>query len=215
MSPLIVKPQVGMDVCSVTRSGIGLSQGVVTQAGWKVNDIIQVGFIDKAKCILLRCAEGGDGFKLAFANTRTRTGGRLSPMSFIRNYLQTVVALPKKKLVPVFLRSDEWTVAIPLDRIEWEKQEFSKAGGNTVPREAIGVYELLGAGDAVLRVGEGRIRDRIAAHLTDPRFSPPTVKAFRYVRVDDEADGKTLEKMRIAQYEAETGVLPRFQEIRA
>jgi hypothetical protein len=84
-----------------------------------------------------------------------------------------------------------------------------------ISRGAVGAYELLGTGDAVLRVGEGKIKDRMNAHLNDRRFAPPTVKAFRYLDLENAADGKILEKIRIEQYFAQTGVLPRFQEIRS
>ena len=74
---------------------------------------------------------------------------------------------------------------------------------------------MLGTGDAVLRVGEGKIRDRMNAHLNDKRFSPPTVNAFHYIDLEDTADGKILERIQIERYFVETGVLPRFQEIRS
>ncbi len=135
--------------------------------------------------------------------------------SFISNYLQTLVELPIKNIIPVFLKNSDWKMALVLEPIQWQKDEFSKTGANKVPKDSIGVYELLGNGDAVLRVGEGKIKERFNAHLSDKRFSPPTVKAFRYVALDDSDDGKIMEKVRIAEYEAETGVLPRFQEIRA
>ena len=215
MSPLVIRPQVGMGVCSVTRSGIGLTQTVVERTRWKVNDKIQIAFIEKARVILLRSVEEAESFKLAYMNTRSKTGGRISCLSFIRNYLQTVVELPKKKLAPVFLPNSEWTLGIPLQTIVWQKEEFSKSGVASVPSDAVGVYELLGPGNAVLRVGEGKIRERINSHLADKRFAPPAVKAFHYLALEDPEDGKILEKMRIAEYEAETGVLPRFQEIRA
>ena len=135
--------------------------------------------------------------------------------SFITNYLQTIVELPKKNIVPVFLKNTDWTMGLMLEAIEWEKADFSKTGVNTVSRDVVGVYELLGKGDAVLRVGEGKIKDRINAHLQDKRFAPPTVKAFRYVVLDSTDDSKILEQIRIEEYERETGILPRFQEIRA
>jgi hypothetical protein len=126
-----------------------------------------------------------------------------------------LVELPKKNLVPLFLRDSEWTVALPLEPIDWVREDFSKAGVSKISRGAVGAYELLGTGDAVLRVGEGKIKDRMNAHLNDRRFAPPTVKAFRYLDLENAADGKILEKIRIEQYFAQTGVLPRFQEIRS
>ncbi len=137
----------------MSRNGIGMTTGVREEAGWRIGDTMEVGFIPKARCILLR------------------------------------------------------SVA--------DKEEFSKAGVNKIEKGAVGVYELLGTGDAVLRVGEGKIKDRMNAHLNDERFSPPTVKAFHHIDLEDPADGKILERIQIERFFAETGVLPRSQEIRA
>jgi len=220
MTPIIIRNRRSTDFCSVTRGGIGMTTGVVEQAGWRIGDPLEVGFIAKAKCILLRCVtdtehSDQEGFRLAYSNKPKSTGGRVYCVAFIRNYLQTLVELPKKNLVPVFLRDSEWAVALPLEPIDWAREDFSKAGVNKISRGAVGAYELLGTGDAVLRVGEGKIKDRMNAHLNDRRFAPPTVKTFRYLDLENVADGKILEKIRIEQYSAQTGVLPRFQEIRS
>ena len=216
MSPLIIIARSDSEVCSVSRSGIGMVQAVVKQTRWKIGNMIKVGFIEKAKCILLRSDAKKGGFKLAYANTRTNTGGRIFCQAFIRNYLQTIVELPVSNIIPVFPKGTEWTLALFLDNnLEWDREEFSKAGSNKIPKDVVGVYELLGNGDAVLRVGEGKIRDRINMHLKDQRFAPPEVKAFRYLVLDDSEDGKIMEQVLISEFEAETGVLPRFQEIRS
>lgn len=215
MSPIIIKPRKLNKVCSVSRTAIGMVQAIVEQAKWSVNDRIQVGFIECVRCILLRKTKGEEGFKLAYANTRTRTGGKVECRAFITNYLQAVVGLPKKNIAPVFLKNTDWAMALLLEPIKWEKTEFSKAGVNTLLRDALGVYELLGTADIVLRVGEGKLKDRLNAHLADKRFTPPTVKAVRYVVLDSAEDTRILEQIGIAEYENETGILPRFQEIRA
>ena len=128
-----------------------------------------------------------------------KTGGRINCKAFTRNFLITLVELPIKNIVPVFLKNSHWNVALPLEPIQWEKQEFSKSGVNQIPKDAVGVYELLGNGDAVLRVGEGKIKERMNSHLIDKRFAPPTVKAFRYVVLDEVEDGKILEDLRIEE----------------
>jgi hypothetical protein len=215
VSPLIVQNRTNLPVCSVSRAGIGMVQAVVEQASWNIDDRIEVGFIEKAKCILLRKTHGNDGFKLAYSNANKKTGGRIGCNAWVRNYLQTVVELPKKNLIPVFTKGADWTIALLLEDFDWIQEEFSKLGVNTVPKDTAGIYELLGKGDAVLRVGEGIIKDRINAHLKDSRFAPPTVKSFRYIALSDPIDGKILERVLIAKYENEVGVLPRFQEIRA
>jgi hypothetical protein len=190
-------------------------QAVVDETGWKIGDKIEIGFIEKARCILLRSVKDGEGFRLAYSDARKKTGGRVNCKAFSRNYLQTLVELPLRNVVPVFPKNSDWTMVLVLEPISWQREEFSKAGANKIPKDTIGIYELLGSGDAVLRVGEGKIKERISAHLNDKRFSPPTVKAFRYLDLGDPDDGKILEKVRIEEYERTTGVLPRFQEIRA
>jgi hypothetical protein len=178
MTPIIIKNRRSTDFCSVSRGGIGMTTGVVEQAGWRIGDPLEVGFIAKAKCILLRCVTDAqhsdqEGFRLAYSNKPKSSGGRVYCVAFIRNYLQTLVELPKKNLVPLFLRDSEWTVALPLEPIDWVREDFSKAGVSKISRGAVGAYELLGTGDAVLRVGEGKIKDRMNAHLNDRRFAPP------------------------------------------
>jgi hypothetical protein len=77
MSPIIVDPQWNAQVCSVSRAGIGMVQAVVDQAGWKIGERIEIGFIEKARCILLRGIKGDGGFKLSYSNARKKTGGRI------------------------------------------------------------------------------------------------------------------------------------------
>lgn len=190
-------------------------QAVVENLKWKIGDRVQVGYINSAKCLLLKPAPSDDGFRLAYANTRKKTGGRIFCNAFVRNYLATIIELPKKNIMPILLGSSEWSVALLLEPLKWQSEEFSKTGANAVSKDAIGVYELLGNKDLVVRIGEGKIRDRIGAHLQDERFRPPAVKAFRHLILDDPTDSPLLERILLKQYEAEIGVLPRFQEIRA
>ncbi|MCG3138136.1 MAG: hypothetical protein HJJLKODD_01996 [Phycisphaerae bacterium] len=213
--PMIVKHRSNLEVCSVSRAGIGMVQAIVEKLRWKIGDRVQVGFIGSAKCLLLRPAPTDDGFRLAYANTRKKTGGRIFCNAFVRNYLATIIELPKRNILPILLSSSEWSVALLLEPMKWQSEEFSKNGANAVGKDAIGVYELLGNQDLVVRIGEGKIRDRIAAHLMDERFRPPAVKSFRHLALDDPADSPLMEKILLRQYEAEIGVLPRFQEIRS
>ena len=215
MSPIIVTNRSKLPLCSVSGVGIGLKQPVIEQAGWTIGDLIEVGFIPKARCILLRSVPEHGDFRLAYANKQKKTGGRIYCQAFVRNYVQTLVRLPKKHILPLFPKGTEWTIALLLEPIDWATQEFSKAGCDNIPKDAIGVYELLGSGDAVLRIGEGKLRDRINAHLKDSRFSTPTVKLLRYLTLNDPTDAKIVEKIQIEAYKSESGVLPLLQEIRA
>ena len=197
------------------RNGIGMVQSVVQRAKWSIGDRIEVGFIAAAKCLLLRSLSNEDGFKLGYANTRKKTGGRISCEAFVRNYLATLIELPRKNVAPVFLNGSDWAIALLLEQIDWTTEEFSKAGSNTCAKDAVGVYALLGNDEVILRIGEGKIRDRINAHLQDTRFAPPTIKSFRYLALADSTDSQLMEKILLQGYEDNIGVLPRFQEIRA
>jgi hypothetical protein len=193
-----------------------MMQSVVDHAKWKIGEKIQVGFINNANALLFRTVSGEDeGFKLGYSDAKKKTGGRIGVKSFVRNYLATVVTLPKKNLSPIFLTGTDWQMALFLEPIKWSKSEFSKSGLDALKKDDVGAYELLGTGDAVLRIGEGRVRDRINAHLQDQRFAPPTVKAFRCLLLSDAEDSKVLERILIDEYINNIGVLPRFQEIKA
>ena len=81
--------------------------------------------------------------------------------------------------------------------------------------KTLGVYQLLGRQSTVLRVGEGKIKERINAHLADHLRFMPSVKAFRYARLTVKEDAELLERILIAQYEGDTGAIPPLNEIRA
>jgi hypothetical protein len=213
--PIIVKHRSNLEACSVSRAGVGMVQSVVERAKWSIGDKIEVGFIENAKCLLLRSVSSDNGFKLAYANTRKKSGGRVFCNAFIRNYLSAIITLPKKNLAPILPKGSEWDIALLLEPIDWSTAEFTKTGCNTLAKDSVGVYELLGNGNIVLRIGEGKLRDRINAHLQDSRFTQPTVKTFRYLLLADSIDSQLMEKILIEEYEDDIGVLPRFQEIRA
>ena len=213
--PMVIKNKSSVDVCSITRGGIGMMNGVVEKAGWKIGNMIQVGFIENAACLLLRRSDEKDGFKLAYANKTKKSGGKVYCVAFIQNYLQTIFEIPKKGINPVHLSATDWDIALILDEPEWSVMDFTKSDVNKIPKDHVGIYELIGRGGAVLRIGEGRIYDRLNTHLKDKRFAPPVIKGFRYVSLNEVVDGQLFEKVRIQQFETEAGVLPRFQEIRA
>jgi len=192
-------------------------QSVVEQAGWKqARDKVEIGYIPDVKCILIsKASESPEGFLLTFANTRSKTGARIACQSFARGYLQAVTVLPKRNLRAIVFPDDRWKVALFLEELPWQTEEFSKKGVENVDKEALGVYHLLGRQSAILRVGQGKIKERINAHLNDQVRFMPTVKAFRYARIAVKEDAELLEKSLIAQYEAETGALPPLNDIRS
>lgn len=222
MSPLIV--QAGdprKRTCSVSRTGISLSQPIIDQTKWNIGDKIEIGFIRKVSCILLRkTTEASNCFRLTYLNNRTKTGGKIHCVAWCRNYLSAITVLPKRNLCPIFLRTTQWDLALLLEEINWEfEEEFSKAGlekmKQHVNKEAVGCYVLLGARDKILRYGQGQLVDRLKAHLNDVERFMPLTKKFRAIVFDCKEDAEIFEKVLIAQYELETGMIPPFNEIRS
>ena len=201
----------------MSRAGIGLPQPVVQQTGWRQGrDKVEIGYIPDAKVILIgKPSESEDSFLVAYANTRSKTGARIACQSFCRSYLQAVVVLPKRNLIPVIFDDEKWCTALFLEDLPWETEEFTKKGVEAVNNKTVGVYELLGRRTTVLRVGEGKIRERINAHLGDHVRFMPSVKSFRYAPLTMKEDAQLLERILIAQYEAYAGAIPPLNEIRS
>jgi hypothetical protein len=214
--PVIISANSMRKACSVSRAGVGAPQSIVEQAGWKQGqDKVEIGFIADASCILISKPSRSEGaFLVSFANKRTQTGARIACEAFARNYLQAVTVLPRR-IAPVVFNDGMWRVALFLENLPWQTEEFSQKGVENMPGDATGVYQLLGRGGAVLRVGEGKIRERMNNHLGDHLRLMPSVKAFRCLSLKTKEDGELLEKILLAQYEAEAGVLPALNEIRS
>jgi len=107
MCPIKIIARERQKGCSVSRSGIGLPEAVVKESGLKIGEKIGIEFIPVVKCILLsktngpsNAEENADAFKLTYANTRRKTGGKLHCTAFCRNYLQALVSLPKRNIPP-------------------------------------------------------------------------------------------------------------------
>ena len=168
------------------------------------------------KCILVsKSSESTDGFLVAYANTRSKTGARIACQSFTRGYLQAVVVLPKRNLTPIFFPDEKWRFALILEELPWQTEEFTKKGAESVNSDVLGVYQLLGRHSTILRIGEGKIKERVNSHLADHVRFMPVVKAFRYTPMTMKEDAELLEKILIAQYEAEMGAIPPLNEIRS
>jgi hypothetical protein len=213
--PIIIKNALKMDYCSVTSSGVGMTTGVVTASKWKIGDTIKVGFIENSACIIFGKSNGANCFKLSYANQKKKTGGKIYCLSFICGYLKTTYEIPKKNLVPTFLKNGSWQLALIIEEPLWNNIEFSKLSVNKIDKQLVGVYQLTGKGGGVLRIGEGRLYDRLNTHLADTRFTPPVVQGIQYLSLTNQEDGKIMEKVLIQRFEDMAGVLPKFQEVRA
>ncbi len=215
--PIIISAKARQKSCSVSRSGIGMPQTVVEQGGWhQGKDKVEIGYISDAKCILIsKNSKNTDAFLVGYANTRFLTGARISCQAFTRGYLQAVVVLPIRNITPIIFSHDKWRLALILEELPWQTGEFSKKGVENIDNNLLGVYQLLGRQNTVLRIGEGKIKQRLNSHLADHRKLIPIVKAFRFATITMKEDAELLEKILIASYEAETGIIPPLNEIRA
>jgi hypothetical protein len=107
-----------------------------------------------------------------------------------------------------------------LEETNWEfEEEFSKAGlermKQRVNKEAVSCYVLLGTRDKILRYGHGQLVNRLETHLSDTARFMPLTKKFRAIVFDCKEDAEIFEKVLIAQYELETGMIPPLNEIRS
>lgn len=215
--PIIISAKSRQKSCSVSRAGIGIPQTIVQQMGWaQGKDKVEIGFIPDAKCVLIsKPSKSPDAFLVAYANTRSRTGARIACQSFCRNYLSALTVLPNRRLTPVLFSDEKYRVALILEELPWQTEEFSKKGVGNVSNDVLGVYQLLGRQNAILRIGEGKVRERVNAHLLDHVRFLSVVKNFRYFQIILKEDAELLERILIAKYEAETGVLPPLNDIRS
>ncbi len=126
-----------------------------------------------------------------------------------------MVRLPQMHIRPILIDHPVWKIALLLGETEWNILEYSQAGCSMVPREAIGVYELLEKTENVLRIGEGAIATRINAHLRDGFPSAEPIRQFRYLVLAEKEDCEIMEKILLARYELETGAMPPLNEIRS
>ena len=217
MSPIKISSASRQKTCSVTRAGIGIPQSIINRTGWQQGrDRVEVGFIAETVCILLsKPSQSLDSFLVSYANSRKSTGGRIACQAFIRYYLQTLIVLPQRNVTPIFIEHALWRIAFLLGDVQWSMAEFSQAGLGKVKRGTPGVYQLLGKNNVVLRIGEGKITERISTHLKDSVRFGQVVLSFGYIELSTKEDCEVMEKILLARYEAEQGGVPPLNEIRA
>lgn len=118
--PITIKVNEHRRTCTVSKSGVGFPQQVVEKTKWLIGDKIEVGFIPETRCLLFSGASKSkvDVFTLSYANKAKKTGGKIFCIAFIKNYLQAVIVLPKRKIIPIFLNDKMWRVALLLDSLE-------------------------------------------------------------------------------------------------
>ncbi|SRR5258708_18086543 len=206
--------------CSVSADGtVSFPKSIIEQVGWRATRKIAVSYIPEPLVLLLRPAElNRPGFTLSY-NDHARKGldkpgGRLSCSKFTKEILRPRLALPARGIAPIILKNGQTQLALMLQLPTWITESFSMAGCQNIPSGIKGVYQLISSEEEILRIGEGTIQTRIKEHLKDERLAR-MASAIRYCVLADKEETSTIEKVLIAQYEAEYGELPSFNRIRA
>jgi len=217
--PLIPIIPIGNSLtCSFNSEGtLTFPQRVIDLLGWEHNAKIALSYIHEPLTLLLRSAEiGHPGFTLSHLSHADtgKAGGKISCTKFSKEVLRSRIVFPLRGLVPIFLKSSNFQLALTLQSPEWRTVEFSLTGCQKISPEVKGVYQLLSSDMKVLRIGEGIVQTRTREHLKDQRIVQST-QLVRYISLEDKEETEIMEKILIAYHEAEHKHLPEFNSIRA
>ncbi len=75
-----------------------------------------------------------------------------------------------------------------------------------------GVYELANGSKDVIYIGEGKLKDRLLAHVTDGSDPIPGASYFRYETTNGKDRAVQRQNALLAEYVREHGHLPRFNQ---
>lgn len=217
MAPIDLYPKGKTQVCGITQEGmISLPHPVLERLGWRAGIELTLSYIPQPLIVLLwRTLPDRPGFKLSYLSRSgsQRRGGKLSCRAFARQVLHARIILPQNHLPPLYLQHPPYELALVLEEPAWQTTALTVTGLQTIAADLAGVYEILGADDSVLRVGQGLVADRLQAHLKDEHLMR-LGQTVRYMMLD-KRDAVIVEKVRLAQHETRYGKLPPFNAIRA
>jgi hypothetical protein len=217
MAPIELYPKGKTQLCSISADGmISLPQRVLEQLDWSAGVELALSYIPQPLIVLLgRTPPHRPGFRLSYLSRSGNQprGGKLTCRAFARQVLQTRIALPQNRLLPVYVHQPPYELALPLEEPAWQRVPFTASGLHTIPTGMSGVYEVLGGDERVLRIGQGLVADRLQVHLKDSRLSR-LGQSVRYVLLD-KPDAWLVEKVRLALHEETHGQLPPLNAIRA
>lgn len=75
-----------------------------------------------------------------------------------------------------------------------------------------GVYEMAGRSKDVIYIGEGKLRDRLLAHVTNGSDPIPGASYFRYETTGSKTRCEQRQNALLAEYKRVYGLLPRFNQ---
>lgn len=217
MTPVDLFP-IGRSVrCTFAADGtLSLPQPVLERLGWTAGMRIAVRYLRQPLTLLLWAApEERAAFTLSYLSRRgdSRRGGKLVCRGFANQIARARVQLPLRELAPAYLNGTPYQLALLLEEPAWALAPFSAAGVAALSPGDVGVYQLLGAADAVVRIGEGSVAERLRQHLRVEELVRAT-RAVRWVE-QEKADAVVLERVLLALHRERCGALPRFNAVEA
>jgi hypothetical protein len=220
-----------IDLFPIGRSGnfritrepsISVPVEAMEKLGWQYEDEIASQVIAEPLCLLLwRATAGRSGYTLHPNGAKPKNGtgsGKLSMSYFIKHYLEGKVCSLETDapidVVPSYIDFSPYQVALMFKEPQWaEIIPFVPATINTIRPEDFGIYFLLSRQGTPLKIGKGRLIDRLKAHHGEAQ-KRELVTHVRYFVTHVELI-RVLEKIYIARHVAEYGDLPLFNKINA
>ena len=228
--PRINVPRNGMsDKVTITSRGMfTFPRRVMERLGWRPPTRILVDHfkdkqLDNAPLILFLSIDSdpkGQGFALSFLNRtgpQSGSGGKISCNQFTRETIAPRISLPHTDVVPIYPINKFADLVLFLTEPSWQQIDFNMSGCQSINMNGtslIGAYELLGADNIPLRIGEGNVQNRIREYLKEDRMVRD-VKRVRYFPVSEKTDTVLMEQVLLARHETLYGKLPLYNLIRA
>lgn len=207
----------------ITREpSISVPVEAMERLGWQYEDEIASRVIAEPLSLLLwRATAGRSGYTLHPNGAKPKNGigsGKLSMSYFIKHYLERKVYTLETDapidIVPIYIDFSPYQVALMFKEPNWaEIIRFVPTTFNNIRAEDYGIYFLLSRQGTTLKIGRGRLIDRLKAHHSEAQ-KRELVSHVRYFVAHVELL-RILEKIYIARHIAEYGDLPLFNKINA
>jgi hypothetical protein len=220
-----------IDLFPIGRSGnfritrepsISVPADAMERLGWQYEDEIASRVIAEPLSLLLwRATAGRSGYTLHPNGAKPKKGigsGKLSMSYFINHYLEGKLYKLETDapidVAPAYIDFSHYQVALMFKEPSWaEIIPFLPTNINAIRAEDFGIYFLLSRQGTPLKIGLGRLIERLKTHHSDNQ-KRDLVTHVRYFVAHVELL-RVLEKIYIARHVAEYGDLPLFNKINA
>lgn len=201
--------------CSISDDGtINLPHGVLATLGWKHRDRIAWHWLESPLLLLFQASQSRENsFQLNYLNKKgtSVTGGKLGSLPFTRDVLRKRVVLPKSGIIPIY-PDKRFPLALLLEEPAWIDGDYTKQGILSVTHKKLGAYQLLDADMVIVKIGEGKVIERLDEHLRTNRY--PKVVTFQYVELETKEESTLLEDILLTRFRQEHGKLPEYNQIK-